>query len=741
MPIKKSLGFLRFASGKAARSVEARNYKLAGDQARGKQNWAQAVSDYRAYLDHVSGDAPIWVQYGHALKENGDLAEAKLAYEHAVSLDPADTDVLLHLGHLLKRQGELHQAAEVFLELLARAPSAEAIRELQYCGYGHQALAAFGRPKGVVAGGIFIELSDLFQYLSHHVTVTGITRVTLGLLNYILNEMPSDSSARYYFVHQYGDGDGLLLIPREKMRKIVTGATQGTTDLAKMQALIEDIRSTSEVFRLSSGDCYLIVGAFWEFVSNPSWIGGMRQRGVFVGAYIYDLIPITHAQYCMHELTDAFSLAFADTARMLDFALTISAFVATEVQEYIEAHGIEPFPVTPIPLAHELRFEAEHVDAPVSQIGRVPKRQFLSGIPFVLCVCTIEARKNHDYLLTIWQRMLNAGLDVPDLVFVGRPGWRVEPLMMRITNSNHLNGRLHILNGLSDDELADLYDRCLFTAFPSYVEGWGLPVGESLAHGKICVASSASSIPEVGGSHALYFDPFDIDDGYAIISKLITDKKEFQRLETALQTEFKSRTWNDVGRDFFSTLSGFLTDLKSAEAPAERFVPFLDQGQMLDSTKLLLPNLAPDYALNPQRLMFATGWRPIESEGTWMLDPEAILILKSQCAPGTEVSIILHLGTSPWVGVQNVLSISADDPLPGSQPGYRRPLRSGVDMWITLKGRVNAQGVIKIRFEVEGNVQTPGDHIAVTLRVRGMGYAPFTDLQARVGLLEGALLT
>lgn len=723
----------------------AKRYKAAGNAARNNRDWSRAVDGYREYLTRVPNDAPLWVQYGHALKESGAFVEAEAAYRKATALNPADTDGLLHLAHLLKMQlNKKSEAADTFLEILGRAPNAEAVRELQQSGHGYQALSAFaGRPNGVNANGIFLELSDLFQYLGHHTTVTGITRVTLGLINYIIDEMPASESSRYYFVHQYGDGEGLLLVPREKMRIMVNAAMHRAPDITAMQALIYDIRSTSQVFRLNAGDTYLLVGAFWEFVANPSWIGGMRQRGVRVGAYIYDLIPISHAQYCMQELTDAFSLAFADTSRLLDFALTISAFVATEVQEYLDKFGVKNFPITPVPLAHLLRFENRHNGRLISHGSPAPARQYLSGIPFVLCVCTIEARKNHDYLFTIWQRMIDSGMDVPDLVFVGRPGWRVEALMDRIKNSDYLGGRLHILYGLSDDELSDLYDRCLFTAFPSFVEGWGLPVGESLAHGKICVASSASSIPEVGGDDVIYFDPFDINDGYAKITNLLQDQNGFTQLQNHLKNNFKPRTWNDVGRDFFSAVSDFLADLDHSRERRTMFAPYLEKGRVLEVAKLMrLATQGSSYSLNPERLIFALGWRHVEAAGTWMLDPDAMLAVRTDCGVGTEVGVVLHLGASPWVGAQHVLSISADaeNSASNNSSGYRRPLKTSADFWIKLTGRVDDEGVLKIRFNVSGSVQTPGNETPVSVRVHGVGYAPLADTEARVELLERALL-
>ena len=68
-----------------------------------------------------------------------------------------------------------------------------------------------------------------------------------------------------------------------------------------------------------------------------------------------------------------------------------------------------------------------------------------------------------------------------------------------LIETGFLDGRIHILHDLSDVNLETLYEHCLFTTFPSIVEGWGLPVGESLTHDRAYVASKSSLIPEAGG--------------------------------------------------------------------------------------------------------------------------------------------------------------------------------------------------------------------------------------------------
>lgn len=126
--------------------------------------------------------------------------------------------------------------------------------------------------------------------------------------------------------------------------------------------------------------------------------------------------------------------------------------------------------------------------------------------PFILYVGGYGPNKNIDRLLGAFARIRTAGHT--KLVMVG---WRTPALLARaisIVQRYSLTGRVVLLsNNLSDTELSTLYHRCLMVVYPSLYEGFGLPVLEALAHGAPVACSSSSSLPEVAGDAALYFNP------------------------------------------------------------------------------------------------------------------------------------------------------------------------------------------------------------------------------------------
>jgi GT2 family glycosyltransferase len=142
----------------------------------------------------------------------------------------------------------------------------------------------------------------------------------------------------------------------------------------------------------------------------------------------------------------------------------------------------------------------------------------------VLSVGTIDKRKNQALLCRLWQRLVSdlGGSQVPQLALVGREDLTIADLDEGIA-SLVKTSKIVVLQGLSDAELAGLYRQCLFTAFPSLSEGYGLPVAESLQHGKLCISSDLAVIREHAGDLPWYFNPADDTAAYELVRRAIED--------------------------------------------------------------------------------------------------------------------------------------------------------------------------------------------------------------------------
>jgi tetratricopeptide (TPR) repeat protein len=108
------------------------------DRARDEGQWEIAARYYRDALDRKPENPPIWVQYGHVLKEAGHLAEAEKAYRTALAYDRCSSDSHVQLGHVLKTQGKTEEAQGAYLRAFALDPSMSYPLE-ELCGLGWSA--------------------------------------------------------------------------------------------------------------------------------------------------------------------------------------------------------------------------------------------------------------------------------------------------------------------------------------------------------------------------------------------------------------------------------------------------------------------------------------------------------------------------------------------------------------------------------------------------------------------------
>jgi len=137
---------------------------------------------------------------------------------------------------------------------------------------------------------------------------------------------------------------------------------------------------------------------------------------------------------------------------------------------------------------------------------------------YILFVSTIEPRKNLDVLLDAYARLRARGVYDGELVVVGRIGWKAEAMVKRL----RAPGVRH-LDYVPPPQLASIYRNAELFVFPSIYEGFGFPLLEAMAYGVPSIAARSSSLPEIGGDAALYFDPRDSHALEIEMERVLTD--------------------------------------------------------------------------------------------------------------------------------------------------------------------------------------------------------------------------
>lgn len=348
-----------------------------------------------------------------------------------------------------------------------------------------------------------------------------------------------------------------LRVPAGQMIRNVLGLTQATASLsvaaadfvsdvakAKWQQKTPSRTGEAQVFAPSPGDVLLTLGASWTHATYGALLRQCKaQHEVKVAVLVHDLVPLLWPEWCRPGLPSVFKRWYSAVLPECDVIFTNSEATRQDVLNYAVRQKLDlTIPVVTVPMGSGfVTLPPQRPDPAIKTI--------VDGLgPYILCVGTLEARKNHAVLFRTWGRLLQErpASAVPKLVFAGCQGWLVDDLVQQIRNSAFLDGHLVWIDAPSDALVAALYQNCLFTVFPSFYEGWGLPVTESLAWGKACLISDRSSLPEAGAGLAESFDPDNGSDLLERIKSLLDAPEKLREQEAAIQAGFKAVPWSSA---------------------------------------------------------------------------------------------------------------------------------------------------------------------------------------------------
>jgi len=167
--------------------------------------------------------------------------------------------------------------------------------------------------------------------------------------------------------------------------------------------------------------------------------------------------------------------------------------------------------------------------------------------PFLLNVGNPYPHKNIETLLHAFSFFVKEHPEV-HLVLVGPRNRFTERLETEAREIEIPADRVHFLGFVDDTMLSNLYTQASVYVIPSKLEGFGIPPLEALSHGTPVAASRASSVPEILGPAATYFDPDDIEDLFAAMETLLYNKNERIRVLSASHDVLKKYSWDDHAR-------------------------------------------------------------------------------------------------------------------------------------------------------------------------------------------------
>lgn len=214
--------------------------------------------------------------------------------------------------------------------------------------------------------------------------------------------------------------------------------------------------------------------------------------------------------------------------------------------DLIDRLGTDPEKIAVVPNGVEERF---FTAAPLDDETR---RQFGLPAEYLLTVATLEPRKNHLTLFAALEE-LGSRVDLP-LVVAGRPGWEFAPILQAAERLQQ-RGRVILLDYVPDEVLPGLFAGAAAVIYPSWYEGFGLPVLEALAAGVPVVASDVTALREVAGEAALFAPPSSAEALAEAIERSLDEEQRSEVFRRQRRERARRYSWDDAGRKLATVLA------------------------------------------------------------------------------------------------------------------------------------------------------------------------------------------
>lgn len=265
-------------------------------------------------------------------------------------------------------------------------------------------------------------------------------------------------------------------------------------------------------------------------LDRPDYAVHVQRRGLRPVFFLHDLIPLTHPEYCrpgeskkhFQRLKTMLSVGQGIVVNSADTRHALEAFAARE------GWAVPPCAVAFL--------------APAQLAAPATERPLAA--PYFVTLGTIEPRKNHLLLLHVWRQMVQElGDAAPRLVVIGQRGWECEQVVDLLDRCDILRGFVFEKSRCSDAELANWLGHSQALLFPSFVEGFGMPLVEALALGVPVLASDLPVFRETAGSIPDYMHPLDGLGWQRMVLDYAQPGSESREAQCARMRGYQPPTW------------------------------------------------------------------------------------------------------------------------------------------------------------------------------------------------------
>lgn len=340
--------------------------------------------------------------------------------------------------------------------------------------------------------------------------------------------------------------------PFERLVKRVVKkvATKSRLDRTSLFQKVKAINHNQEIknyktYTPQKGDKFFISwGEWWD----QGWLNNIKsyqKAGTQIYPICHDILPMLVPQFSGNSasLSDFVTQIFPISTTVL----TPSESTKRDLIVWMKDRSLHVPNVKSFRLGEDFSVPKVVVsDEDMTRRYAVEKDQYL------IAVGTIEPRKNHTLLYYTYKLAAARNIMLPKLLIVGRIGHDTSEIIKFIHEDPDTIDRIKIRTDVGDEDLDWLYQNCMFTVQPSFYEGWGMPVIESIARGKSAICSNTSSLTEMPDECVLRFHPASTDECLRAIQEMMKPDT-LKRYRNAV-SKYKPHSWDDSFKQVITIL-------------------------------------------------------------------------------------------------------------------------------------------------------------------------------------------
>jgi len=268
-------------------------------------------------------------------------------------------------------------------------------------------------------------------------------------------------------------------------------------------------------------------------LESPHYAWLMRRRGARLIVMVHDLIPIEFPEYCRPSELEKHKIRMRSALTLSQGIVANSEHTRRALADFASQTSLPCPPISTALLASALTFDARRARPPIAQT-------------YFVVVGTIEARKNHLLLMQLWRKLIDEqGDNAPHLVVIGKRGWESENVVDMLERCAQLKGFVEERADCNDEELASYLQHAQALLFPSFAEGFGLPLVEALSLEVPVIASDLDVFREIAGDVPDYIDPLDGVAWLAHIRDYAKPNSQMRATQIARMHAFRKTSWDE----------------------------------------------------------------------------------------------------------------------------------------------------------------------------------------------------